>query len=146
MVLRLSERVQAVAFVAILIVAVAGLYAVVQALQPAAIQTLIVRHARLDVKGEAWSIRYEPAATTNNTAFAILQEASVALGFSVTYVPYEIPKGVFVTGINGSMNGDGGRYWQYWVDGTYGTVAADHQGLRDGDVVQWTFSVPSGGG
>src|SRR5205807_2274536 len=102
--------------------------------------------SRLDVQGEGWSIRYEPVATTNNTAFAILQEASVALGFSLTYVPYEIPNGVFVTGINGSMNGDGGRYWQYWVDGTYGAVAADHQGLRDGDVVQWTFSVHSGGG
>ncbi len=146
MVLRLSERVQAVAFVAILIVAVAGLYAVVQAWQPAAIQTLIVRHARLDVKGEAWSIRYEPAATANNTAFGILREASASLGFSVTYVPYEIPKGVFVTGINGSMNGDGGRYWQYWVDGTYGTVAADHQALHDGAVVLWTFSIPSEGG
>jgi len=85
-------------------------------------------------------------ATTNNTAFAILREASVALGFSLTYVPYEIPKGVFVTGINGSANGDGGRYWQYWVDGTYGTVAADHQALRDGAVVLWTFSIPSGGG
>src|SRR5436853_5039510 len=145
-VLRLSERVQAVAFVAILIVAVAGLYAVVQAWQPAAIQTLIVRHARLDVKGEAWSIRYEPAATANNTAFGILREASASLGFSVTYVPYEIPKGVFVTGINGSMNGDGGRYWQYWVDGTYGTLAADHQALHDGAVVLWTFSIPSEGG
>ncbi len=146
MVLRLSERVQAVAFVAIVIVAVAGLYAVVQALQPAAVQTLVIRHARLDVQGEGWSIRYEPVATTNNTAFAILREASVALGFSLTYVPYEIPKGVFVTGINGSMNGDGGRYWEYWVDGSYGTVAADHQGLHDGDMVRWIFSIPSGGG
>ena len=144
--LRLSERVQAVAFVAIVIVAVAGLYAVVQALQPAAVEALVIRHARLDVQGEGWSIRYQPVATTNNTAFGILREASVTLGFSLTYVPYEIPKGVFVTGINGSMNGDGGRYWQYWVDGTYGTVAADHQGLGDGDVVQWTFSTPSEGG
>src|SRR5439155_1089171 len=103
-------------------------------------------HARFDVQGEGWSIRYQPVATTNNTAFGILREASVTLGFSLTYVPYEIPKGVFVTGINGSMNGDGGRYWQYWVDGTYGTVAADHKGLGDGDVVQWTFSTPSEGG
>ncbi len=146
MVLRPSERAQAVAFVAIMIVAVAGLYAVVQALPPAAVQTLVIRHARLDVQGEGWSIRYEPLATTNNTAFGILREASVALGFSLTYVPYEIPKGVFVTGINGSMNGDGGRYWQYWVDGSYGSVAADHQGLHDGDVVLWMFSIPSEGG
>jgi len=106
--LELSERVQAAAFVAIMIVAVGGLYAVVQALQPAAVQTLVIRHARLDVQGEGWSIRYEPVATTNNTAFSILREASLSLGFSLTYVPYEIPKGVFVTGINGSANG---RRW-----------------------------------
>ena len=146
MVLRLSERVQAIAFVTIVVLAVAGLYAAVQSLQPAAVRPLVIRHARLDVQGEGWSIRYDPVATANNTAFGILREASATLGFSLTYVPYEIPKGVFVTGINGSMNGDGGRYWRYWVDGTYGTVAADHQVLRDGDAVLWTFSIPSEGG
>jgi len=139
-VLRLSERVQAIAFVTIVVLAVAGLYAAVQSLQPAAVRPLVIRHARLDVQGEGWSIRYDPVAT------GILREASETLGFSLTYVPYEIPKGVFVTGINGSMNGDGGRYWRYWVDGTYGTVAADHQVLRDGDAVLWTFSIPSEGG
>jgi hypothetical protein len=144
--LRVSERIQAIAFVAILVVAVAGLYGVVQSLQPAAIRGLVIQHARLDVKGDGWSIRYDPGATANNTAFGILREASATLGFSLTYVPYEIPKGVFVTGINGSANGDGGRYWQYWVDGSYGNVAADHQSLHDGDIVLWTFSIPSGGG
>jgi Domain of unknown function (DUF4430) len=145
-VLRASERVQAVVFVAIVIVAVAGLYAVVQALQPASVQALVVRHAKLEVKGDGWSIRYEPVATANNTAFGILREASATLGFSLSFVPYEIPMGVFVTGINGSMNGDGGRYWQYWVDGAYGMVAADHRALHDGDVIQWTFLIPSEGG
>jgi len=144
--LRLSERVQAIAFVAIVVLAVAGLYAAVQSLQPAAVQPLVIQHARLDVQGDGWSIRYEPVATANNTAFGILREASAVLGFSLTYVPYEIPKGVFVTAINGSVNGDGGRYWEYWVDATYGTVAADHLGLHDGDLVRWTFSIPKEGG
>src|SRR2546428_3763868 len=108
----MSERVQAIAFVTIVVLAVAGLYAAVQSLQPAAVRPLVIRHARLDVQGEGWSIRYDPVATSNNTAFGILREASATLGISLTYVPYEIPKGVFVTGINGSMNGDGGRYWR----------------------------------
>src|SRR5205823_12948729 len=143
---RPSERVQALTFVAILIAAIAGLYATAQVLQPATVPVASVRSVRLDIDGSGWSIHYAPERTTNNTAFGILLEGSAVLAFSVQYQVYEIPKGVFVLGINGSMNGDGGRYWQYWVNGTYGTVAADHQGLGDGDVVQWTFSTPSEGG
>jgi hypothetical protein len=143
---RISERLQAIVFVAVVVVAVAGLYAVVQSLQPGPVQALVVRHARLDVNGNGWSIHYDPVATVNNTAFGILREASVRLGFSLTYVPYEIPKGVFVTGINGSMNGAGGRYWQYWVNGIYGSVAADHQALQDGDTVLWSYSSPQEAG
>jgi uncharacterized protein DUF4430 len=143
---RPSERVQALAFVAILIGAIAGLYATAQVLQPAAVPIASVRSVRLDIDGSGWSIHYAPERTTNNTAFGILLEASAVLAFAVQYQVYEIPKGVFVLGINGSMNGDGGRYWQYWVNGVYGAVAADHQGLRGGDAVAWRYSVPQEGG
>jgi hypothetical protein len=143
---KLSERVQAVVFVAVVVAAIAGLYAAAQNFQPAAVPSAIVHHPRLDVQGVGWSIRYAPIETPNNTAFGILQEAAARLGFSLAYVPYEIPKGMFVTAINGSVNGEGGRYWQYWVGGAYGTVAADHEILRDGDVVLWTFSPSLEGG
>ena len=143
---RMSERVQALVFVAILVAAIAGLYAVAQVLQPAAVPTSEVRSVHLEIEGNGWSIQYRPSLTVNNTAFAILQEASVRLGFSLRYQPYELPQGVFVIGINGSMNGEGGRYWQYWVNGVYERVAADHRGLVDGDLVVWKFSVPQEGG
>jgi opacity protein-like surface antigen len=139
---RLSERVQALIFVAILVAAIAGLYAAAQVLQPAAVPIASVRSVRLDIDGSGWSIHYAPERTTNNTAFDILLEASDELGFSVHYERYEIPNGVFVLGINGSGNGDGGRYWQYWVNGIYGSVAADRQGLHDGDAVAWMYAVP----
>jgi hypothetical protein len=142
---RPSERVQALLFVAILIGAIAGLYATAQVLQPAAVPIASVRSVRLDIDGSGWSIHYAPEQTTNNTAFGILLEASAVFDFPVQYQVYEIPKGVFVLGINGSMNGDGGRYWQYWVNGVYGAVAADHQGLRGGDAVGWRYSVPQEG-
>src|SRR5688572_13324595 len=146
MAFRLSERVQAVVFVAILIAAIAGLYAAAEMLQPDPVTTSLVRSVRLDVQGNGWSILYRPEATTNNTAFDLLVEASVRLGFSVDYAHYEFPKGVLVIGINESMNGNGGRYWQYWVNGVYGPVAADHRGLRDGDAVIWRYTVSQEGG
>jgi len=139
------ERWQAVAFTVILIAAIAGLYATTLMLQPASVTPSVVHAATLDVRGASWTIRYRPLTTTNNTAFDLLREASVRLGFPIEYVPYAIPKGIFVTSINGSTNGDGGSYWQYWVNGIYGTVAADHAVLHDGDAVLWTFSVPQEG-
>jgi hypothetical protein len=141
-----SERVQAVAFVAVLVVVIAGLYAAVLRLQPASVRSAMVRDARLDIAGSGWSVRYRAVSTTNNTAFAILIEASHERGFSVTFVRYEIPAGVFVTGINGSLNGEAGRYWQYWVNGIYGRVASDHQALQDGDTVLWSYTSPQEAG
>ncbi len=145
MVRRLSERQQAVLFAAVLLTAIAGLYATTQFLQPAPVHVRVVGAPTLEVRGYGWSIRYAPASTTNNTAFGILSEASARLGFPLTYATFHIPQGVFVTAINGSVNGEGGRYWQYWVNGVYGDVAADHKALQDDDVVLWSFSASQDG-
>lgn len=142
---RLSERQQAIVFVAILIAAIAGLYATTQLIQPVPVQASAVHQVHLEVEGGSWSIAYAPLATMNNTALGLLLEASAKQGFPVAYVWYQIPQGVFVTAINGSVNGEGGRYWQYWVNGVYGDVAADHKALHDDDLVVWSFSSSQGG-
>ena len=137
---KLTERTQAVLFAAVLMTAIAGLYGTTILLQPAPVGVHAVGSVRLDVEGAGWSIRYAPVVTNNSTVFGLLLEASAKFGFTVAYITYQIPQGVFVTAINGSMNGDGGRYWQYWVNGAYGTVAADHAALHDDDVVLWSFA------
>lgn len=146
MALRVSERVQALVFVAVLVSAIAGLYAVAQQTQPRSVPRADARLVSLEIEGVGWSIHYRPPVTVNNTAFGVLREASAALDFSLTYQAYEVPQGVFVTEINGSANGVGGRYWQYWVNGTYESVAADHRVLRGGETVLWRFSIPQEGG
>lgn len=138
----MSERVQALVFVAILVTAITGLYAIAQQSQPRPVVAAEARLVSLDVEGDGWSIHYRPSVTVNNTAFGVLREASAHLDFSFTYQVYEVPPGVFVTEINGSVNGEGGRYWQYWVNGTYESVAADHRGLQGGETVLWRFSIP----
>src|ERR671930_526342 len=106
---RPSERVQALALVAVLIVAIAGLYASVQRMQPASVPSALVRDAALDVRGNGWSLAYRAFATVNNTVFGLLLEASAALRFSVQYQVYQLPQGVLVTAINGTSNGEHGR-------------------------------------
>lgn len=142
---RLSERLKAILFAVVLVGAIAGLYAVVQALQPPPVPSAVVRAVHLDIDGFRWKAEYGPATTTNNTVFGLLIEASIELGFDVEYVPYEIPQGMFVTAINDTVNGSGGLYWQYWVNGLIGQVAADKQALFDGDHVLWKFTAPEQG-
>ncbi len=137
----LSEREQAIVFVASLIVAIAVLYAAIQSVQPAPVQASLVRGVHLEIEGSGWTIRYDPLATMNNTAFSLLIEASYALGFSVQSIPFQMPQGMFVTAINGTANGEGGRYWQYWVNGVFEHIASDRLALHDGDVVVWGFDV-----
>ena len=142
----MNERRQAILFAVLLIPAIAGLYAATQLIQPAAVQPSVVHAVHLEVLGVGWTISYDATLTTNNSVFSLLLEASGALGFPVAYVPYEIPRGMFVTAINGSVNGEGGRYWQYWVTGAYGDVAADLEPLHDHDAVLWKFVSSAGGG
>lgn len=143
---RLSERQQAVAFVAALLVVVLTLYAYIQVTQPARVSQKGTLSLTLTVDGETWRLEYGPVETVNNTVFVFLLEARHRFGFDVRWIDYEIPKGVFITAINGTTNGHGGKYWQYWVDGRYGDVAADRKELFDGDVVLWKFDVPQEGG
>ena len=142
---KLTERTQAVLFAAVLMTAIAGLYGTTILLQPAPAGVHAVGSVRLDVEGAGWSIRYAPVVTNNSTVFGLLLEASAKFGFTVAYLTYQIPQGVFVMAINGSMNGEGGRYWQYWVNGAYGTIAADHAALHDHDVVLWSFAASAEG-
>ncbi|TFF92245.1 DUF4430 domain-containing protein [Candidatus Thorarchaeota archaeon] len=46
----------------------------------------------------------------------------------------------FVTSIAGvGNNPDLGLWWQYWVNGDLGSVAANQYSLQDGDTVEWRF-------
>jgi hypothetical protein len=128
-----------------LVLAIGGLFAYVQIAQPEPVVARGFVTASLVVEGNTWTLRYGPVATTNNTPFSLLLEASVHVGFSVRAVYYTIPDGVFVTAINGTTNGQSGMYWQYWVNGVYGNVAADHFPLPSGAEVLWRFTTDRGG-
>lgn len=141
MVRRLTETQQAVVFVVVLAVAIAAVYGAIRSSERPAVVAKGVVRASLVVEGDGWTIEYRDVGTLNNTAFGILMEAGDRLGFRVEWIPYSFPPGAFVTAINGTVNGKGDRWWQYWVNGEYGTIASDRKEIFDGDLVEWKFLV-----
>src|SRR3972149_1952489 len=136
---RWSERRQAVLFAILLVVSIAGVYGLAQALQAPEVPRKGSLRASLVVEGDAWTVAYEDALTVNNPAVGLLLEAGDRQGFEVRWTEYTIPAGVLVTAINDTVNGEGNRWWQYWVNEAYGRRAADRQEIFEGDVVVWRF-------
>jgi len=143
--LDLSQRQQVAIFVAALGVSLALLSAYAQTLQAPPVPPGGAIAASLRVEGGSWSLSYQTNSTRNNTVFSLLVEASERMGFGVRSSRFVVPDGVFVISINGTANGEGGGYWQYWVNGLYGDRAADKREVFSGDVVLWKLDVDRGG-
>lgn len=142
---KLSERAKAAIFLVVLGVAIAGLYGWAQASLPPPVPPGPVSHVTLLVDGGAWTIRYGPVTTTNNTAFGILTEAAKVLHFTVVYQYWQSPPGVLVTSINGTANTPTGPGWQYWVGTVYGDRGANLYPLSNGSNVTWRYTTAQGG-
>ncbi len=145
MVRKLSERTQAIAFLLVVCTGTAGLYGWVQASQPRPVPSAQVTNVSLVIDGPNWAIHYGPVTTSNNTAFGLLLEAARRVPFSLAWTNYTLPAGVLITAINGTLNGQGGMWWQYWVGATYGNRSASLYGLGNGDQVLWRFTTDQGG-
>ena len=142
----LSERSRAIGFTASVVLVAVALILAAQAFlpRPPTLSNGIV--LSVVVEGPGWSISYESNETRNNTVFLFLLEAARSLHFGLEWVNYSPPlSAVFITSINSAHNGDGHRYWQFWVDVTYGTVAADLTILRGGETILWRFVAPQEG-
>ena len=88
--------------------------------------------------GEAQNFSAIPY-VTGATAFSILEEVAVKERIPFVYDP-STGAGVFIRQIGEKKNGDGGRYWQYWVNDRFAMVAADQYPLSAGDAVKWKFA------
>ncbi len=75
---------------------------------------------------------------TAETPFEALENACALAGWDMDYENYSY--GRLVTSVNGVTNGEGGAYWQYWVNDEYATVSSDSYRLSEGDIVVWSFS------
>jgi len=93
-------------------------------------------------RGENEVENYRITPGKNSTVFSLLQKLAKRENFKLEYTLYE-GMGVFVETINGTKNGEDGKYWQYWTNNKLGEVAADKKNIKGGDEVEWRFDVPA---
>ncbi len=89
-----------------------------------------------------WRIDYLDVRTVNNTVYKLLVECKESYNFSVGYTYWPGYDSVFINSINGTENGEYGKWWQYYVNDIYGEIGCDKKEIFDGDVIEWRFEEP----
>ncbi len=103
------------------------------ALLPVASTTLVVFDGTKNIVNSA-----VPVAATS-TVFSVVKAAAANTGLAFDYKVYP-GTGILITEIGDKINGAGGAYWQYWVNGAYATEGADHATVHAGDRIEWKFT------
>lgn len=69
----------------------------------------------------------------------IMKERFAEEGIELFYESYS-GLGEFVTQIGDKKGGANGKYWQYWVNGSYAQVGASLYVVNPGDIIEWKFT------
>ncbi len=142
----LPERVKAAVFAGLIVLSAVGLILAAQTFRPQPPALTAGIPVSMQIEGAGWVITYSSNDTRNNTVHLFLLEAARTLHFGLVWSNWSAPySAVFIEGINGSINGEGGRWWVFWVNGTYGSTAADLTVLHGGEAILWRFTTPEGG-
>lgn len=72
------------------------------------------------------------------TVFSMLQDISQNDKIELKY-NNKFKFGVLIDSIDGIESGTDNKWWQYYINGELGPVAADKQELKGGDKVEWRF-------
>lgn len=89
-----------------------------------------------------WSIEYLNVSTKNVTVANFLFECASHYNLSIEKEYWRGYKSFFIESINYVSNGEGNRYWQYYVNGEFADVGCNNYFLSDNDVVEWRFEQP----
>jgi len=79
---------------------------------------------------------------SNPTVYSVLIKASNDHDFSVGTKYYDQYQSHYILSINSVAEGENNKFWQYYINGKYGTVGADLQTLKDNDFIEWKFQEP----
>ncbi|MDO8264992.1 MAG: DUF4430 domain-containing protein [Candidatus Parcubacteria bacterium] len=94
-------------------------------------------------KGDGAPITYKIAdVSSDDTVFSLLEELAEENNFTITKTDYP-SMGVLVNSIAGLNGGTDSKWWQYWINGALGDVAADRKPVQKGDRILWKFEVIS---
>ena len=81
--------------------------------------------------------------TKNATVYSVLMQAAKTYHFPVNATYHKEYQSHYITMINSIEEGQNGNYWQYYINGKYGLVGADHQIVSNNDLIEWKFTKPN---
>ena len=87
--------------------------------------------------GDGRLLTFQEGCDASTTAFDILSRVASTNSIPLETKKYEI--GTLVERIGDKKNGDGSKYWLYYVNGKAPMVAADKMEVRPGDEVKFSF-------
>jgi len=87
------------------------------------------------VEGSQWS--YTIPHEEGMTVLELLESGLGVGGHDIETTSYSF--GILIESIAGVRNGEGGHYWQYYIDGVWVQVAANVQEVFPGDLIEWRF-------
>jgi len=95
------------------------------------------------ILGDGWKIEDNIFAYEGDTVFSVLEKCSTRNHFLIKYTYYEQFDSTLINSINNDAGGEGGKYWQYYVNNgeTPPMVGCDKYEIFNGDSVQWRFEL-----
>lgn len=99
----------------------------------------IVENVSMKIDAPTWTMSYMNVTTKNVTVADFLYECANQYNFTVKAKYYQSYDSLFIEAINGTENGDDGKYWQYYVNNEFAEVGCSDYFLSDNDVVEWQF-------
>ena len=75
----------------------------------------------------------------NATVYGCLLEAATRGNLNVKTTYYPSFDSILIDAIGSATGGEDNKYWQYYLNGIYGTLGIDKQIVHNGDCIEWTF-------
>ncbi len=79
---------------------------------------------------------FDKTVEKNQTVFSVLESLSKSDNLEMRY-NNNFKFGVFIESIDNIKNGTDNKYWQFYINGALGQVAADKQEAKAGDIIEW---------
>ncbi len=81
--------------------------------------------------------KYEVAIKENDSVYKVMENLQKNKENNFTFSYKEYPSlGIFIDKIN-NMEGGGGKYWLYYVNGEEATIGVSEYILKGGDIIKW---------
>ncbi|UCD13908.1 MAG: DUF4430 domain-containing protein [Thermoplasmatales archaeon] len=94
---------------------------------------------KIMVLGDGWTLEDNLIAYDGDTVFSILDRSLSRNSITFKYTYYEQFDSMLIDSIGEDLNGEDGKYWQYYVNNDIPMIGCDKYTVSNGDYIEWRF-------